>query len=224
MIRVTRALKFFLACTIFSQAPLLLAQPLPAPLRRTMDADSAGQALTFVTLQSDEERKFYWKDTVQKEGYLQVETSLDYLSLIESLIKNKPSGGNTSNLNLLERCTIGSGFERLQAVRESANRADFIFQRESALAMLTRWDFAADAARIVVVRDFVNAKVKSFPGTISLAVSAAMPSKGLWKLTWYEDKTQYELYVQTKIGETNIPMTSPENIFTLSQQSVCSKN
>jgi len=102
---------------------------------------------------------------------------------------------------------------------ESNWRRSTFFGTDSVRAILTKWEFTEDGAKICVFDEFTNATIRGGKGTLSIAESP--PHREIiWKLTWLteDEQTQFEFYIGDRLDETGNSELTREEVIRLADQ------
>ncbi|MGZ5198576.1 MAG: hypothetical protein ACXWC4_02315 [Telluria sp.] len=149
---------------------------------------------------SDKERAFYWQNTtLAKEGYLRIVGSDDFVNLIDEarmlpFLKfqiETPLAPSASAIR-------AAGFPFVATWVEDPFRTTMIFGDEPhGFLMYTVFNYEKAHAKLSVVSDFVQYRIKGSPAVLSLTVNKAN-TKGLWKLSFWRAGVGHEIYLTEK--------------------------
>lgn len=155
------------------------AQPLPADILRPGEPGT----VSYIRL-SARQREFYFKDTLVRDGYLEVKIPGYGRVLRDMEAAALPQGTSRCSIALL----------RVKAVfKESANRFSTIHSGQFPAA-LTSWNYVADAGAIALPEDMLNGAV----GESRAIYSKIIDSNGkiTWKVLWTAGPWQHEMYLE----------------------------
>lgn len=178
-----------------------MAQERPDVIKKIMDKNIRDQSVTIVKKLTAEEKIFYWKNKVRNsDGNIETTASIDYLNLIDSMLTISRKKADIFSNRFSKQFATKKIISELV---ESPNRSTYFFESQSGVAMLTVWDFVADEAKILLLKDFLNVKIFNFDASLILIKNEASSSKRLWKLSWIDKNIQYELYVSESVDSEN---------------------
>lgn len=208
-----------MAAVTFLSVPLF-AQNLPQELGFIESGENSRAAVTYIGNLNPEQRRFLWKDTTRNsDGYLDIESTAKYVTLLPVLLSRLTSGPEKPPSIFKSKVSLNklTQLEYLGEFAESKHRASLFF-RDTAdrLLMLTIWDYEADRAQLVIVEEFLNVTIHGSKGTLSF-VKAPNIQEGLWKLSWLKTKLQFELYVSDGLDSNRRPIRSKQEILTLAR-------
>jgi hypothetical protein len=196
------------------------AAPPPAAMRELLEQTETEQAaVTRLDLSSltPQQRAFYERGVVVKEGYRFVDSMPGYPNLIADLQRriNRPASAPVELIAVNTQRTDGLIF--LGQFVESPLRTNLFFRdRDGARVMLTVWKFAASGARLIIINEFLNASIGSARGTLGLGHVGNDP-RVIWVLGWIlpGDETQAELRVEDRLDAKGEPSRRPGAIVSL---------
>jgi hypothetical protein len=167
----------------------------------------------------NEHRKFLWKDTVSdRRGYLSVVVPVGYLRIIDEVSKNKDFSVLAPKFQIAKMEAFG--FKYMGNLREDEFRNSVIFQKGGGeKLMLTVWSYKSAGANVTLVEEFFNQKVSKHSAVLALT-SDLSKKIGLWKLTWWTDNDNYEMYVTDELDGYGIPKKSVDEVLSLAHDLV----
>jgi hypothetical protein len=156
-----------------------------------------------------ERRKMLWQGkTVDKDGYLRVKSSIDYLNLPTAFAKHPRFVKNSESSRLM----IARGdIEPVGKLDEDQHRVSHLFAQGNTSILFTTWNYKAAGAVYSISEEFLNQKVAGQAAVLSLSY-AEKSNKALWKLTWWDKGVQYELYVSDVLDGNGNPKNKPHQI------------
>lgn len=212
---------FIISFFYFFVAITATAQERPDVIKKIMDKNIRDQSVTIVKNLTDEEKTFYWKNkSINSNGIIETIASTDYLNLIDSMLAISQKKTDTFSNRFSKQL---AATEILSELIESPNRSNYFYEFQSGVVMLTVWDFVADDAKILLLKDFLN--VKTFYSTASLVLvkNEKSSNKQLWKLSWINKNIQYELYIPDTGDSTNKSSLKKDDILNLARKFVTTK-
>jgi len=177
--------------------------------RPAQDAPRLDRVLKAKDIDTDR-RKMLWKDkTVDREGYLRVKSSVEYLKFPESVLlhPNFLKSSSNGSKNLVARGDL----DLIGKLNEDQHRVTWALSNKNNNLILTVWKYKAAGAVYSVPEEFLNQKVGGQPAVLSLSY-AEKTEKALWKLTWWDKGVMYELYVSDTLTSSGAPQTKPHQI------------
>jgi hypothetical protein len=195
-----------------------MAQERPDIVKKIMDKNIRNQSVTIVKDLKAEEKIFYRKNKVKNsDGTIETTASDEYLNVIESMLAiSKKKADNFSNRFSKE---IAAN-DIISELIESPNRSNYFIDSQTGVVMLTVWDFVADEAQILLLNDFLNAKIFYPTATLVLIKSENSINRQLWKLSWINKNIQYELYVPDSINAAGNKTMKKDDILNLAKKIV----
>jgi hypothetical protein len=212
----------------FNLLPFLLvigvnatAQERPNVVKKIMDTNIHDQSVTIVNDLTFEEKTFYWKNKVRNpDGNIETIASQDYLNLINSMLIVSKKKAHIFSDRFSKQLVAK---DIISELIESPNRSTYFMESETGVIMLTIWDFVADDAKILLLKDFLNVKIFDVAASLVLVKNENSLSKQLWKLSWINKNIQYELYVPDSADSTNKSTLKKDDILNLAKRIVNTK-
>lgn len=219
---IVKKLRYLIpACAFFLTEPLF-ANGLPTELGFIKDGNGS-RSVTYIDSLNEEQRRFFWKNTTRNsDGYLDIESNEEYVTLLPVLLSRWASGPKNPSGIFRSKVSLNKlpQLEYLGEFAESKHRANLFFRDTvDRLSMLTIWDYEADGAQLVIVEEFLNVTIHGSRATLSF-VKAPNIQEGLWKLSWLKAKLQFELYVSDGLDSQRRPIKSKKEILTLARNLV----
>lgn len=150
-----------------------------------------------------------WSDkTVDKEGYVRVKSSFEYLDLPLAFQKHPKFSKSSKSIQL---ATARGDLIPVGVLREDEYRTTSAFSHGSSTIALTTWNYRSAGAVFSVPEEFLNQKVAGNPAVLSLSY-ADKSDLALWKLTWWGNGVMYELYATDLLDSKKIPNYKPHQI------------
>jgi hypothetical protein len=194
-----------------------MAQGNPPPAVDQLLPGSSAKSVFYIDRLSSEQRDFFWKDTTsQPGGYFLIEepsARVDFVKILleHSAASNKGNHNPKENASNIE-CSQENSFAVEYVLRESAMRTTWLLRpkkERGRWAAYTLWHFADQGAKVVLAREFLNAKFDGKAATVSLSVKRTPHLLGLWKMSWLsEDKIQHEFYLEEHFDAGGNPLGS----------------
>lgn len=192
-------------------------QTMPNEMSALINKNMLNGSLLVIDKLDEEQHQFFWKNTtLNSQGYLEIETSPEYLNVIEELAKKVNLKNDTSEFPL----NIYSlrNFFYIGSFKESDNRTNFIFKSfEKNSLLATIWNYKTAGAKIVLVKEFFNQTVNKENAVLSFSINKSL-NFGLWKLSWWTDNLSYEIYVLDNIDSNRKPRYSPQDILSIATE------
>ena len=208
----------FSAALLLSISMTSYSQQRPAELVPQLGDPSGPGVVSYIDKLTPEQRIFYWKGKTKKDDYFLVDVPSEYLAIIGvdlDMVNSKHNKGVSSINNYPPKNHLGLSF--LGRFSESKNRvSDFYKDAESRLVMIITWNFIADGAGKTIVTEFLNARVNNYRANLSLAKSEGKRNV-LWKLTWINDKTSFEVFVEDSLALNGQPLKNAKTIIALGE-------
>jgi hypothetical protein len=197
------------------------AQERPDVIKKIMDKNIRDQSVTIVKDLTTEEKIFYWKNKFRNsDGYIETIASDDYLNLIESMLAISKKKADIFS-NRFSKQLVAKDI--LSELIESPNRSNYFIDSPTGVVMLTIWDFVADEAKILLLKDFLNVKIFHSTATLVLIKNENSLNKQLWKLSWINKNIQYELYVPDAAYAPNKSTLKRDDVLNLAKRIVNTK-
>lgn len=158
-----------------------------------------------------------WQDkTVDKEGFLRVKSSADYLDLPNSFSKHPKFSKTPAN----NRALVARGdLEPVGRLDEDQNRTSYLYSLANTKIAFTVWKYKAAGAIYSVPEEFLNQTVGGKPAVLSLSY-AEKSTKALWKLTWWDNGVMYELYASDTLDQNGRPQNKPYEVVRLADLAI----
>lgn len=191
-------LLFFVSGGVFSQET-------PPAISLMIDKSNPSKSVSITNKLDTATRDFIFNRTSRKDGYLRVESSLDYVQLVDdfkvdsaSLTRFAIPAVSIKDVTLPEIFFLG-------AIPEDTHRKNYVFETaEGRRIVYTHWKFKAAGARVVIPKEAFNQRIDGKDAVVSLSIAAGS-ERCLWKVSWWASGIGHEIYVQDSCDISGVP-------------------